>query len=1106
MRKITLLFFALLCASVSFATGWFSVSADKQVEFASGNLQYHTGDKVFRFAPHQYDTIGEANINIGDASFKGWIDMFAWSTTSTYLGVSASNKNEDYTGDFHDWGQIFPGDRWYTLSETEWTYVAKQRPNANKLWALAEVDGIFGYLLLPDDWQKPADVPFAPAEKPTEATGWELVTNIYNLTQWGKLEESGAAFFPAAGRRTGGYGNLINYNQVEETNPSKLNKGYYRWQSNTNELCYYWTSTMHNTTTRTICYMLNEVALGNDEYDYAGFGPGWYEKGRYGQSVRLARERDIPAAEKPYGSKLFSVGANKQILFGTGNLQYHTGDKTWRLAPHQYDIVGADNINIGDPSYKGWLDMFAWSTTSTYYGVNPSNKNDDYTGDFVDWGNLFPGARAYTLSKEEWEYLLNTRPNAKQKIGQGMVGNVSGTIILPDDWTDVPGITFVPGELPEQSYDNDDEDYIYQPYGDVYYHSTKNNVYSLQDWAKLEEAGAVFLPNAGRRAGGYGNYTNYNQQTVANMYRWQDNMNTHSYYWTSSICNPETKSIYYMMNLRALGGDKYTWDQLLPWAEKGRYGQSVRLAFLPVQVGDTIRYAYEGNNLFYVITANSGTNFTAKAVNAGGQYPNYYPNEADKPTGKLVIPDSIQDVFGVKYAVTRLERSAFDGCQGITEAVINDNVSSWGDCVFRFCSSLAKVTLSKNLTTLPQNVFVDCPLTALDLTYIQSVDLSVLYNAAIPTLHIPAGLTQIHNQSCLFLSLSSLTIDEANPAFCIVDGLLYNKDTTLLVGVPGKMTGKVTVPATAATFYYRVLDGTMVDLVLPHTTVPAFTWTDDREKGSGKRFVPCGMSAQYAVDESWKIYFGNFVDTLIYTATLKAEHGSIAKEEVAGECSQIKLTATPDPNYVFDHWTDDATAEATRTVTLNRDSTFTAVFKLVQYTITWKVRGETVLEMPLPYGTPIASPVAIGYEYVQTDSIYTLTGWTPELAPTVTKDETYTAVLSVRAHKYLIRFLDDDNSPLCSDEWDYGQTPTCDDPQKPEDEQYTYTFAGWDKPIAQVTGEATYKATYTATEKHPSGIYSVTDGQSAATKFFRNGTLYILRDGKIYTAAGVEMK
>jgi len=112
----------------------------------------------------------------------------------------------------------------------------------------------------------------------------------------------------------------------------------------------------------------------------------------------------------------------------------------------------------------------------------------------------------------------------------------------------------------------------------------------------------------------------------------------------------------------------------------------------------------------------------------------------------------------------------------------------------------------------------------------------------------------------------------------------------------------------------------------------------------------------------------------------------------------------------------------------------------------------------------------------------------------------------VRAHKYLIRFLDDDNSPLCSDEWDYGQTPTCDDPQKPEDEQYTYTFAGWDKPIAQVTGEATYKATYTATEKHPSGIYSVTDGQSAATKFFRNGTLYILRDGKIYTAAGVEMK
>ena len=43
---------------------------------------------------------------------------------------------------------------------------------------------------------------------------------------------------------------------------------------------------------------------------------------------------------------LFSVGADKQVYFSQGNLQYCATTAVWRFAEHQYDFVGDDNIYI----------------------------------------------------------------------------------------------------------------------------------------------------------------------------------------------------------------------------------------------------------------------------------------------------------------------------------------------------------------------------------------------------------------------------------------------------------------------------------------------------------------------------------------------------------------------------------------------------------------------------------------------------------------------------------------------------------------------------------------------------------------------------------------
>ena len=187
-------------------------------------------------------------------------------------------------------------------------------------------------------------------------------------------------------------------------------------------------------------------------------------------------------------SKGFSVSDSKKVTFSLGNLQYHPANDEWRFAPSQLDYIGEANENISS-TYNGWLDLFGWSTSSTNFGVSTSKELIDYLGDFVDWGrnkidNSAPNTWR-TLTKEEWEYIINGRYNAEELIGVAQVNGVNGLILLPDGWTCPSGVTFKSG--------------VADNYGDEYYASYQS--FSASEWSKLEASGAVFLPAAGLRDG-----------------------------------------------------------------------------------------------------------------------------------------------------------------------------------------------------------------------------------------------------------------------------------------------------------------------------------------------------------------------------------------------------------------------------------------------------------------------------------------------------------------------------------------------------------------------------------------------------------------------------
>ncbi len=201
------------------------------------------------------------------------------------------------------------------------------------------------------------------------------------------------------------------------------------------------------------------------------------------------------ALEPGTADDLFSVGANTKVRFSPGNLQATgttsstpSGGWTWSFAPDQWSYIGNNtaNINItgnGELNAAGTVDLFGWSTASTYYGIHDSWNDADYSGDFKDWGEVANAANLggrndwRTLTDAEWKYLFVNRIDAAEKYGHGNVGGKNGVIILPDEWTLPADLNFTSGN------------------------SQWANAYNSEQWTQMEDAGAIFLPAAGRRFG-----------------------------------------------------------------------------------------------------------------------------------------------------------------------------------------------------------------------------------------------------------------------------------------------------------------------------------------------------------------------------------------------------------------------------------------------------------------------------------------------------------------------------------------------------------------------------------------------------------------------------
>lgn len=204
---------------------------------------------------------------------------------------------------------------------------------------------------------------------------------------------------------------------------------------------------------------------------------------------------------------------------------------------------------------------------------------------------------------------------------------------------------------------------------------------------------------------------------------------------------------------------------------------------------------------------------------------------------KIEIPDSVKiiedsafygctSLFEVKLGenIEEIRPLAFMNCESLTEILLPDSINYIGYNVFSGCSSLEHISLPKNLNEILSQTFLNCiNLTKIKLpesiSYIDmlafegcnklvSIEISnnnkkytslngVLYDKEITEIIcISPGISRItipitisktnHITDVLGLcyNLDSIFVEEGNPFFKSIDGILYNKDITTLLSFP----------------------------------------------------------------------------------------------------------------------------------------------------------------------------------------------------------------------------------------------------------------------------------------------------------------------------------
>ena len=184
------------------------------------------------------------------------------------------------------------------------------------------------------------------------------------------------------------------------------------------------------------------------------------------------------------------------------------------------------------------------------------------------------------------------------------------------------------------------------------------------------------------------------------------------------------------------------------------------------------------------------------------------------PGGELTIPDTIDGL-----SVTGIGRQAFSANSLLTSVIIPNTVTRIGDFAFSRCTRLSNLNLPRDLMAVGEGAFKDC--TRLAALMIPDGVVVIGQSAfrgctSLTSITMPASVTSLgEGVFARCTGLTAIDVDASNPAYSSLDGVLFNKDQTMLIHCPTAKAGNYSFPGSvtsiaAEAFYGCVNLGSVI--------------------------------------------------------------------------------------------------------------------------------------------------------------------------------------------------------------------------------------------------------------------------------------------------------